>query len=562
MTNDGIAHQLAAVRHHAEQLIAQRDDDSRRAASLLQAITELEQQLAINAAALHQAETQNGQFRQALLEMPLGLCLLDGADYRYTFTNPAYDQLAGRTDMLGKTVHDVFPELEGQGIYELLDAVYTTGEPYNIAEMMVKLDRDGDGVAEDVYFDLAYRPLRDAAGTITGVISQALDIGDRRVVEQQRASVLQLTLQAQHVAEAERQRLLYILHQAPAAICTLKGPQHVFTFANPSYERLVGRNDLVGQTVRVIFPEVEGQGFFELLDDVYTTGVTFVGDEMALELDRGGDGTLERSYLNFIYAPMRDGNDTIIGLFVEAVDVTELVRARQAAEAGVVVRDQFLSIAAHELKTPLTSILGYIQVLQRRMRRSGDVDERTDRTLTMIGAQGQRLTRLIDTLMDVSRINQGHLTLERAPLDLGMLTSRVVDELSVTLDRRVFQISIPPQPCVVWGDSSRLEQALVNLVQNAVKYSPAGGAVAVSVGCDTTQAWVIIRDSGIGIPAAALPHLFDRFYRVADEAAQFIGGMGIGLSVVKEVVMLHGGTVAVESTEGAGSTFTVWLPLM
>ena len=562
MPNDDLAQQIENVRAHTNQLVAQLGADPDCAAPLLQAVAALEQQRAPAPAALHTNADQHSQFLQLLTEVPTGICICEGPDHRFTFTNPAYDQLAGRSNLVGKTLREAFPELQGQGIVELLDAVYATGEPYRTGEMLAMLDRDQSGTLKEAYFDVAYRALRAADGTITGVITYATDIGDRRALEQERERVLDLTLEAQQAAEAERERLLRVLHQAPAAICTVEGPQHVFTFTNPRYDQLVGRQNAVGQTVRESLPEVAGQGFFELLDGVYTSGVPLVGKEMSVLFNRQGSDALEQAFVNFIYAPLRDRNDAITGVFVHAVDVTELVEARRDAEAAVVVRDQFLSVAAHELKTPLTTILGYIQVLQHRMRRVEALDERTERALAMIGAQGQRLTRLIDTLMDVARINQGHLSLERAPLDLASLVARIIDELSVILHNRPIEVTLAARSCMVSGDSLRLEQVIVNLVQNAAKYSPQGGAITVTVDCDATQARVIIRDSGIGIPAAALPRVFERYYRVLDGAASLQPGMGIGLSVVKEIVALHGGTVSVESTEGEGSTFTVSLPLL
>lgn len=592
MSDSGIVQQMMSMRAQAEKLVAQLGADPAIAAPFLQAVTALEQRMLNGhtlmdaeivssittqqatalpanstdrrngyADALRQAEAQCAQFQQVLMESPIGVCILYGADQTYTFTNPIYDQVVGRTDMVGKTVSDLFPEIAGQGIYELLDQVYTTGVPFTTREIMIQFARHGTGVLKDVYFDLTYRPLWAADGAITGVVAYVLDISDRRALDKERAQVLQLTQEAQYTIEAERQRLLSVLRQAPAAICTLEGPEHVFTFTNPAYDRLAGRQDLAGQEIRAALPELEGQSFFELLDGVYATGAPFVGSEVPVQLDRHATGALEQAFVNFVCAPLRDASEMITGIFVQAVDVSELVKARQQADAAVVVRDQFLSIAAHELKTPLTALIGYVQLLNRRMRRAGELDERTDRTLAMIGTQSQRLTRLIDVLMDVARINLGHLTLEHTLLDLGALTTHVVDELNVMLEHRAIQVIVPPQPCRMEGDSLRLEQVIVNLVQNAIKYSPEGSAIQVTVGCTVYQAWLSVRDWGLGMSAASLPHLFERFYRVPESAARFVSGMGIGLSVVNEIVTLHGGTINVESTEGVGSTFTVWLPL-
>jgi signal transduction histidine kinase len=396
---------------------------------------------------------------------------------------------------------------------------------------------------------------------VIGIANYVQDVRDRVALAQEQARVLQLTRVAQSAAEAERQRLLTLLHQAPAAICTLEGPEHRFTFTNAAYDAFMGRTDLRGWAARSAVPEVVGQGFFERLDAVYATGVPHVGTDAPVQVDRSGTGILDQAFISYTFAPIRNQTGAITGVFVQLVDVTELVTARQTAEAAVVLRDQFLSIAAHELRTPLTTMRGYIELVQRRLRRMGGLDPRTDEQLTLLDAQGQRLSRLIATLTDVSRIHLGRLSLERAPLDLGVVVQQVVDEVRVTAPDRDMMVTLPNAACIVLGDRLRLEQVVVNLVQNALKYSPDGGEVAVTVGCDGGQVWVQVRDQGMGIPASALPHLFERFYRVAHRTTAALPGTGLGLAVVHELVTLHGGTITVDSTEGVGSTFTVTLPL-
>jgi signal transduction histidine kinase len=498
---------------------------------------------------------------QALQEVPLGVCILAGPEHRYTFTNRRYDQVVGRTGIVGQTVREVFPEIMDQGIHEILDHIATTGEPLIVPERHLQLNRAGTGIREDVYFDLSYQPIRAADGRVIGIASYVVDVSDRYNLAQEQTRVLQLTQAALDAADAERQRLLTILEQAPAAICTLEGPDHRYTFTNATYDRFIGRQDVLGKPVRMVVPEVAGQGFFELLDQVYTTGAPQMGTDAPVQLDRHGTGQLDQVFMSYSFAPLRTSQGQITGVFVQLVDVTDLVLARQAAEAAVVLRDQFLSIAAHELRTPLTTLIGYIGLVQRRLRRAGTLDARTDEMLTMLDGQSQRLTRLIATLTDVSRMQFGQLSLVRIWLDVGATVQQVVDEVRVTAPDRTIALTLPPDACRVLGDRLRLEQVLFNLVQNALKYSPDGGKVAVRVGCDAGQVWVQVQDQGMGIPTAALPHLFERFYRVAHRTTAALPGMGLGLAVAHEIVTLHGGTITVESTEGQGSTFTVTLPL-
>jgi PAS domain S-box-containing protein len=242
-----------------------------------------------------------------------------------------------------------------------------------------------------------------------------------------------------------------------------------------------------------------------------------------------------------------------------ALDNARLYRDAQAA---VKARDQFLSIASHELKTPLTSLMGYIDLMQRRAGRAGDQNERDQRAMRVIGEQATRLNKLVSALLDLSRIETGQLSIERGLVDLNTLARRLVEETQPTTDRHTITFSGDNQPIMILGDELRLEQVIQNLIQNAIKYSPGGGTVAVLVSRQDTTAYVRVSDQGIGIPDSALPQLFRRFYRAPNADSQHISGMGIGLYVVREIIELHGGTVDVVSQERQGSTFIISLPLL
>lgn len=236
-------------------------------------------------------------------------------------------------------------------------------------------------------------------------------------------------------------------------------------------------------------------------------------------------------------------------------------RARYDAELAVRARDTFLSVASHELKTPLTSLYGNAQLLQRRLARSDGVGERERNNVGTIVEQSRRLSKLIDDLLDHSRLQEGRLSISRERVELGAIVTGVADELRPGLSRHTLNVSLPDGPLFVLGDAMRLEQVLFNLISNAIKYSPAGGPVEVRAAREDRWALVTVADHGIGIPAASLPQLFTPFFRAPNAVTKQIGGMGIGLSVVKELVERHDGTLAVESEEGLGSTFTVCLPL-
>ncbi|HET9222251.1 MAG TPA: GAF domain-containing sensor histidine kinase, partial [Roseiflexaceae bacterium] len=239
----------------------------------------------------------------------------------------------------------------------------------------------------------------------------------------------------------------------------------------------------------------------------------------------------------------------------------ENARLYSAAQEAVRAREVFLSVASHELKTPLTTLLGNAQLFLRRSERERSLNERDSRSLRLVVDQAYRLNRMIGALLDLSRLQAGQLSIERAPVDLGGLIQRVVEEAQTGLERHTLAYVPPNDQLAIVGDELRLEQVIQNLVQNAIKYSPEGGPVEVRAVRRGTMACISVTDQGIGIPQAALSRLFTRFYRAPNVDPQHISGMGVGLYVVKEIVSLHGGEVEAESQEGVGSTFTICLPL-
>jgi signal transduction histidine kinase len=198
--------------------------------------------------------------------------------------------------------------------------------------------------------------------------------------------------------------------------------------------------------------------------------------------------------------------------------------------------------------------------MERRALREGTLPGRELRATHVIAEQARRLGQMVAMLLDISRLELGKLTIERARVDLCALARRVVEEAQPNLTMHTVACDIPDRPVTIQGDELRLEQVLQNLIGNGVKYSLTGGPVRVQIEQRGSTARIVVTDRGIGIPAEDIPHLFERFYRAGNSDEQHMGGMGIGLYIVKEIVSLHGGSVAVESVQGSGSRFTVCLP--
>ena len=278
--------------------------------------------------------------------------------------------------------------------------------------------------------------------------------------------------------------------------------------------------------------------------------------------------------------PIRHGGRTV--RLVSVRDVTERRRAEEAraellrreqaaraeAEETARAREEFLSVASHELKTPLTTLKGSAQLLARQLNRAEPDREGVGRSLVRLQTQIDRLEALIADLLDASRLQQSELALRLEPVDLAALARQVSDRFLPGSEEGPAHALLldTPSPVVGLWDADRLDQVLTNLVSNALKYSPQGGEVRVRVaraeepGGESEQAEVVVSDQGIGIPAAEQATLFAPFVR-GSAARQIAGGTGLGLYISARIVERHGGTIAVESAPGRGSTFTVRLPL-
>jgi PAS domain S-box-containing protein len=228
-------------------------------------------------------------------------------------------------------------------------------------------------------------------------------------------------------------------------------------------------------------------------------------------------------------------------------------------------REDFLASASHDLKGPLSAIAAQAQLIQYRVSASTPDGERISRGAARIEQAAARMARLINELMDVARLRMGRpLTLDRKPTELVEIVRRMVTETTSTARLHQVELRVEVEPLVGVWDGFRVERILSNLLGNAVKYSPAGGEIVVVVGQreDDRGRWatVAVSDQGIGIPADDLPRLFQQYYRARNVVGK-IGGEGIGLAGARQVAEQHGGTIEVESQEGRGSTFTLWLPL-
>jgi signal transduction histidine kinase len=234
-------------------------------------------------------------------------------------------------------------------------------------------------------------------------------------------------------------------------------------------------------------------------------------------------------------------------------------RLHAEAQRATHLRDEFLSVAAHELKTPMTTLRGYAQLLGRSLG-EGQLPPLglLQRGIDAIDWQSEKLVKLTEQLLDVSRIEAGKLQLRQQPADLVEVVRGIVQSVQGTTQKHTLTLTAP-ETCLATVDAMRLEQVVANLVGNAVKYSPNGGAIEITLGTpDPTRIELVVQDWGLGIPADRRENLFDRFYQAHGEGN--FGGLGLGLYVSRQIVELHGGTIEADFPDSGGSRFVVSLP--
>ena len=279
-------------------------------------------------------------------------------------------------------------------------------------------------------------------------------------------------------------------------------------------------------------------------------------DHVETEQRRRNDTIVQ---VSLTVSPIRDHKGTIVGASVVARDVTKQKRAEEEIRQAVRQRDQFLATLSHELRNPLAAILNATNLLQEE---SLDVETAAE-AREVVDHQLRHVARLLDDLLDVARFTNGKLMLRCEVVDLSRIAMTVVECVQYQIDERgqSLHVDVPSDPIYVDGDVGRLQQAQVNLLVNASKYSPEGRTIRYAVGCDGEEAVVCVRDDGDGISSALLPSIFEPFVQAEQSIERSQGGMGLGLPLVKMIANSHGGSVsAFSGGPGRGSEFTVRIP--
>ncbi len=410
------------------------------------------------------------------------------------------------------------------------------------------------GVSPVLSFDPPYRRFLDQ-------FAAYLESARRRISETYKRSKVEIELRN-------------LLEQAPVATALLVGPDHVFEIANPRYRQMVGRPKLIGQSYAEAFPELIDTDMPAILDRVYETGEPFWTHEHTVEMDRGNG--VEKAWFHFNLEPVRDILGKVYGMMAVAVDITEQVQSRLVLESANAEReallselrtasrakDEFLAMLGHELRNPLAPIQTALALARQKSFTTGS-GLWSEREYQIIDRQVRHLTRLVDDLLDVSRIARGKVELRTQLIDVASVVRNAVETTGDLFERHRHQLIVhcPVDTFFCDGDAIRLTQVVANLLTNAARYTSAGGAIELAVSQKGNEIVISVKDDGVGMSEEMLPRVFDLFEQGQRSSDRAEGGLGIGLALVKNLVSLHGGKVSAHSEGlGHGSEFRVRLP--
>jgi PAS domain S-box-containing protein len=487
---------------------------------------------------LQELEVEKRKLVDIFERAPAFMAILRGKNHVFEMANTAYYQLVGHRDIIGKAVNEAIPEVKGQGFIEILDTVLATGQPFIGAEMILGLQRMPDGIIEERYVDFVYEPIKNINDEITGIVAHGYDVTDK-VVARQKIELLALQIEQQA-------KLFDITLTAIKDFVYTFDTAGRFTYANSPLLELLGitLDEIIGKNFHELpYPEELATLLQTQIDQVAATGKAVTDETFYI------NPTGLRGYYEYIFVPVFDDNKNVVFVAGSTRDIT----TRKQLESQ---KDDFIGIVSHELKTPVTSIKAFTQVLQNRFTRAGD--EKSAVLLRKMDAQINKLTSLISDLLDVTKIEGGQLQFNEAFFSFDQLVDDVVEEIQRSANKHTLEKQGATKK-TVYGDKDRIEQVIINFLTNAIKYSPHTGTIIVKSFSENDHVTLCVQDFGAGIPKESHRQVFERFYRVSGN--ETIPGIGLGLYISAEIIRRQGGTIWVESEPGQGSTFCFSLPV-
>lgn len=467
----------------------------------------------------------------------------------YAAVNSSYasDFNLSPDDFIGKTDFDFYP-------HDLAEKYRNDDRRVMYSGITEELDESymSEGVMKTVH--TLKTPVRDEKGQVVGILGIFWDITERKRAEEERESLLKEIQQLARDARRRANELEITIGSIVDAVFVCDNEGRIVD-VNKAGLLLLG----MSEKPAALLPLVDR---LRQLNLRHPNGKPITAEELAIMRALNGQvvpsfeeiATSPRTHRDIHLltsaAPIQDQEGNILG----AVEVISDISSMRELDK---LKDEFIIVAAHELKTPVAIMKGYAQALLRSTAERSPQDRKM---LDAINRGADRIDNIVKDLLDISRLYLGRLELQMERVDLSEITDEVVNRMASKTTKHHICLK-NQEPAIIKGDRDRLEQVLTNLLDNAIRYSPGGGEIEVTVSMQNHEALVSVRDQGVGIPLEKQGRLFERFYRAHTNTAYDYGGMGVGLYLAREIVLRHGGRMWFESEEGKGSTFYFSIPL-
>jgi PAS domain S-box-containing protein len=484
-----------------------------------------------NDAAKNQAlKDSEENFRKLILQAPIGMIILKGEDFFVELVNDAYLKLAAKTrgEFAEKLLWDALPEAKTLGFDKILKKVMQTGNAYRANEQPLEIIKNGN--REVVFVNFVYEPLKDIDGIINRIMVLAVDVTEmleskrkiqdaeeraRLAVEAAGLGIFDLDLKSGKLKTSGRFNEIFGFDQMVQRSDYVKAIHKDDHDIRLNAHKAALSTGLLNYEVRIIWPD-------QSLHWVRTAGKIYY-----------------------------DTDNNPVRMLGTMLDITNTKQLEQQ-------KDDFLGIASHELKTPVTSIKAYAQVLEKTLLKKGALMEAG--LMKKMDAQVNRLTSLIGDLLDVTKVNSGKLQYNHVHFDFNEMVRFVIEDLQHTTEKHQI-IEDLNDIGFVFGDKERVSQVLTNLVSNAIKYSPDASEIIIHTHLEGENVVLCVEDFGIGIAANKLNMVFDQFYRVSGNMQHTFPGLGLGLYISSEIIRRAGGRIWADSKEGKGSRFCFSIPI-
>lgn len=498
-----------------------------------------------------EVETAHQRLHDFLMQAPAAIAILRGPEHVYELANPLYLQIIGRRDesgILGKSIRQALPELEGQGYFELVEQVYRQGQPFIGNEMLARIDRRGDGVLDDGYFNFILQPFRGGEGTIDGIMIHAVEVTEQVRARETVAALLKSTGEGVYGIDTR-------------GVCT---------FANEATGRMLGyaTEELLGRNMHLLVHHhhPDGRPYREEDCPIFQARHLAQGVRVSDEVFFRRDGTsFPVEYASY---PVREEFQETRAV-VNFVDITDRRRAeeeiqrlnqdlaRRAAELAAVNHEleSFSYTVAHDLRAPLRAMDGFSRILLEDF--TAQLPDDAKRYAQLVRDHAQQMGRLIDDLLTFARL--GRQAMRRQVVAPERIVRQVLEDLAPEFVGRAVEIEIGSLPSTI-ADPTLLKLVYLNLLGNAAKFTRQRNPARIEVGAheENGETVYVVRDNGVGFDMRYVSKLFGVFQRL--HRSEEYEGTGVGLAIVQRVVARHGGRVWAEATPNEGARFFFTLP--